>query len=173
MKKLSLAAVALWILSPAVLAQAREEEHHDQKTPPPAHAAPPQQQQHRVGNGYVPQHGPPHVTTAPAHPQHEQPTYHNTGKNDARYHQAHPWEHGRFTVGVGPSHVWRLRGGARDRFDIGGYFFSVAEPDWGYVADWDWNSDDIVLYDDPDHPGYYLAYDTRLGTYVHVVYQGS
>jgi hypothetical protein len=98
---------------------------------------------------------------------------HDRGPDDDHYHLDHPWAYGRFTAGIGPQHVWRLRGGNYQRFDVGSYFFQVAPYDYAYCSNWLWDNDDIVIYDDPDHPGYYLAYNVRLGTYVHVIYLGA
>jgi len=93
-------------------------------------------------------------------------------RDNPAYHLDHPWEHGHFPQTIGPSHIWRLHGGVAARFNVGGFFFEVAPYDIGYCTDWLWDSDDIVLYLDPDHPGWYLAYNVRLGTYVHVMYLG-
>lgn len=149
-----------------------------------------------VGAGHIPARGPSPVHTAPhpapapaAHPTYrDRPDHpaaphvhvtnnvwvgHNGGSNDAHYHLDHPWAHGHFTGPIGPQHVWRLGGGARDRFNAGGFFWSVSAYDYDYTSDWLWDNDDIVIYDDPDHIGWYLAYNVRLGTYAHVEYLGS
>jgi hypothetical protein len=149
----------------------------------------------QVGGGHVPAKGPAPVKhAAPAPKAGEQPHYndrdghpnaphvdakgdkwvgHDTGKGDVRFRMDHPWAHGHFDGGIGKGHVWHLAGGGPSRFWFNNFYWSVAPFELALCADWNWGTDEIVIYDDPDHDGWYLCYNTRLGTYVHVEYLGN
>jgi hypothetical protein len=110
----------------------------------------------------------PHV-----HASNDQWVGHDSGANDRNFHLDKPWAHGRFSGGFGPQHVFVIAGGNRERFWFNNFYWDIAPYDYNIVEGWNWGGDQIVIYEDPDHDGWYLAYNPRLGTYAHVEYLGG
>jgi hypothetical protein len=97
-------------------------------------------------------------------------------RDDNRFHLDRPFEHGRFRD-FGPDHRFRFARVDRDRHRFwfaGGFGFEIFPADWEFAEDWCWTCpDDIVVYEDPDHPGWYIIYNTETGVYVHAQYIGG
>lgn len=102
--------------------------------------------------------------------------YGHDDPGDKRYHADRPFEHGHF-VRLGPTYRYSILRIDRDHHRFwfpGGFDFQVASWDWALCADWCWDcGDDFVVYEDPDHIGWYLLYNIHTGIYVHVLYMGA
>ena len=97
------------------------------------------------------------------------------GRNDNNYHLDHPWAHGHFGRNRTQPHLPHGRSSRHsDRFWFGGFFMLRAlRLRLHQRLAVERHRDDIVIYDDPDHPGWYFAYNTHLGTYAHIVVPGQ
>lgn len=144
---------------------------------------------HRANGGHIPPPPParprgakPEVQTFPGGQVDARPHvdgnrwYGHNDADDRRFTLQHPYANGRFAK-IGPTFQYSVArfDGASHRFWLnGGFGFEIAAWDWPFAAGWCWTCpDDIVVYDDPDHPGWYLIYNTETGVYVHAQYVGS
>ena len=102
--------------------------------------------------------------------------YGHDAPNDKRFHIDHPFSHSRFEH-FGPSYRYSVTRIDHDHHRFwfpGGFYFQIADWDWPLAADWCWDcGDDFVVYEDPDHVGWYLLYNIHTGVYVHVTYLGA
>jgi len=137
--------------------------------PPPPRATPPhglnESREEKLPDGHVNQS--PHVS-------HDH-WYGHDEPNDPRFHLDRPFEHGRFPhPGLGFRYPIPHIDRDRHRFWFpGGFYFEVAAWDWPFFTDWCWDcGEDFVVYNDPDHDGWYLLYNIHTGVYVHVLYLG-
>lgn len=140
---------------------------------PAPNSAPGRNQPGPAGGNHIAPDKNGHPEVPHVHAKNDQWVGHNSGRDDPHYHVDQPWAHGHFSGGFGPQHVFVLAGGNRERFWFGNFYWDVAPYDYNIVADWNWAGDQIVIYEDPDHIGWYLAYNPRLGTYAHVEYLGA
>jgi len=86
---------------------------------------------------------------------------------------------------LGPRHVFTLEfdkvpSGIADWLAVASghlwfasFYWNIAQFDYDIAARWKWAGDQIVIYEDPVHVGWYLAYTPRLGSYAHVEYLGA
>jgi hypothetical protein len=179
--------VFLLTLALALALPALSQERGERGGAPPAAAHP--QERPRANQGKIPpaptartERAAPQVERTPQGKVNETPhVNHNTwygheAPNDARFHLDHPFEHGHFTR-FGPSYrynVVRIDPANHYFWLPDGFYFQVAAWDWAIAEDWCWDcGDDFVIYEDPDHPGWYLCYNVMTGQYVHVIYMGG
>jgi len=167
-KALILVGPILLLAAFAAVAQ-RAGEHHGNAgripPPPPARAQDAARDAERLPDGSLDNR--PHVSN--------DHWYGHDAPSDPRFHLDHPWPHGHF-ADAGPAFQYRVGGvdtTAHRFWFTGGGYFEVAAWDWPLVTDWCWNcADDYVVYDDPDHLGWYVLYNMQNGVYVHVQYLG-
>jgi hypothetical protein len=128
---------------------------------------------------------PGHPNVPHVHANNDQWVGHDSGPGDPNYHLDRPWAHGRYTGGFGPKRVfglawdkvnletaeWLSAVGGRTYFD--NFYWFMAPHDLYTYARWKWAGDRIAIYEDPDHVGWYLGYNLRLGTIAHMEYLGT
>ena len=165
--------LTLTVLGTFPLAAQRGPEQHARPRANQGHPTPPPAQRRGPGGRPEAERFDGGRTNPMPHVNHDR-WYGHDRPDDPRFHQARVFEHGRFGH-LGPSYRYSVSrfDRASRRFWLGNSAFVIAPWDWALAADWCWDcGDDFVVYDDPDHPGWYLLYNIHTGAYIHVQYGG-
>ncbi len=104
--------------------------------------------------------------------KHDRDDYRGWDADHDRIRPGSAYPHGRY------EHVRQVY--VARRFDFRTrHLFLYDNSDWVVAAydvdrcrDWQWERDQVYVYDDDHHPGWYLLFNARLGRYVHVEYFG-
>jgi Ni/Co efflux regulator RcnB len=93
---------------------------------------------------------------------------------DRRFQLDRPFARGRFVRDAGRRYpIARVDFGAGRVWLSDGFGFEIAGWDWPLTSLWNWRADRFVIEADPDHLGWYLLTDLRLGRSVHVLFLGA
>lgn len=137
------------------------------------HPAIPRAPTARTGAHAAPLFEPSHPASAVPYVRNDR-WYGHAAPDDPRFRLAQPFQSGRFALS-GPSHVYTLSRVdlAARRIWLPGGQFEIEDSDWAVTSPWCWTCDQFVVYPDPDHAGWYLVYDVRMGEYVHAQFLGA
>ncbi len=93
---------------------------------------------------------------------------------DRRFQLDRPFARGRFVRDAGRRYaVARVDFGAGRVWLADGFGFEIAGWDRSLTSLWNWRADRFAIEADPDHLGWYLLTDLRLGHSVHVLFLGA
>jgi hypothetical protein len=93
------------------------------------------------------------------------------GRGDRGLHKGW-YKHGRYKD---VRHVWKIRTfevRSRRVILVDRSTWVIASYDIPHCRDWAWDRDEVYVYDDDRHPGWYLLFNARLGRSVHVEFFG-
>ena len=89
-----------------------------------------------------------------------------------RIHPGHPYPYGHYghVRSAFVAHSFDVHARRIVLFDRSNWV--VAPYDMRLCNGWDWDRDQVYVYNDDHHAGWYLLFNARLGAYVHVEYAG-
>ena len=100
------------------------------------------------------------------------PHYRDWDSEHERIRSGHAYPHGRYAHVREVFVARRFDYRTRHIFLYDNSDWVVAPYDLDRCRDWQWDHDQVYVYDDDHHPGWYLLFNARLGRYVHVEYFG-